>query len=81
MILATVAEPATDDLKTYKAAMKVPDADKWTEACKAWVDSLIENKVYEVVNKPHHKQPVTSKWVFKKKRDISGNVAPTGTNR
>ena len=53
-----MAEPATDDHKKYKAAMKLPDADKWIEACKAEVDSLIENKVYEVVDRPHHKQSV-----------------------
>ena len=74
MLLAAMAEPAADDPKTYKAAMKLLDADKWIEACKAEVDSLIENKVYEVVDRPHHMQPVTSKWVFKKKRGISGEV-------
>ena len=74
MLLATMAEPAANDPKTYKAAMKLPHADKWIEACKAKVDSLIENKVYAVVDRPHHKQTVTSKWVFKKKRGISGEV-------
>ena len=66
MLLATMAERAADDPKTYKAAMKLPDADKWIEACKAEVDSLIENKFYAVADRPHHKQTVTSKWVFKK---------------
>ena len=55
MLLASMAEPAADDPKTYKVAMKLPDADKWIEACEAKVDSLIENKVYEVVDRPHHK--------------------------
>ena len=54
--------------------MTFPDADKWIKACKAEVESLIEDKVYAVVDRPHHKVPVTSKWVFKRKRGISGEV-------
>ena len=38
------------------------------------VDSLIENKVYEVVDRPAYKRVVSSKWVFKKKRGISGAI-------
>ena len=34
----------------------------------AEVDSLIENKVYEVVDRPAYKRVVSSKWLFKKKR-------------
>ena len=35
---------------------------------------MIENKVYEVVERPPYKRVVSSKWVFKKKRGISGAV-------
>ena len=74
MLLATMVEPATDDPKIYKSAMKLLDAKAWQEACKADSDSLIENKVYTIVERPTHKQPLMSKWVFKKKRGISGEV-------
>ena len=40
----------------------------------AEVDSLIEKKIYEVVDRPAYKRVVNSKWVFKKKRGISGAV-------
>ena len=34
----------------------------------------MENKVYEVVDKPASHQVITSKWVFKKKRGLTGAV-------
>ena len=74
MLQAAMAELVANDPKTYKAAMKLLDAQALKEARKAEVDSLIENKVYTIVVRPTHKQPVTSKWVFKKKRGISGEV-------
>ena len=69
-----MAEPSADDPKTYKSTMYLLDAKARQEAYKAEVDSLIENKVYTINNRPTDKQPVTSKWVFKKKRGISGVV-------
>ena len=63
-----------DDPKTYKQAMRLQDADAWKEACKAEVESLVENKVFQLVNRPTHKRSVTSKWVFKKKRGFTGEV-------
>ena len=59
-------ETAPDNPETYKQAMKLLDAEEWKKACAAKVESLIENKVFVVVEKPAGKQIVTSKWVFKK---------------
>ena len=36
--------------------------------------SLVENKVFEVVDRPAAKPVITSKWVFKKKKGVSGKV-------
>ena len=44
------------------------------ETWKAEVDSLIDNKVFSVVDKPLTKPLITSKWIFKKKRGASGMV-------
>ena len=52
---------------TYKQTMKLPDAAQWFEACVAEVASLVENAVFEVVERPTNKPLITSKWVFKKK--------------
>ena len=61
-------------LSSTTQAMRVQDTDAWNEACKAEVESLVENKVFQLVNRPTHKRPVTSKWVFKKKRGFIGEV-------
>ena len=74
IMMAAMEESAADDPKTYKQAMKLPDAQEWKDACVAEVASLIENKAYTAVDGPSHKQVVTSKWVFKKKRSMSGAV-------
>ena len=66
-------ETSDDDPKTYKQAMKLPDSAQWVEACAAEVASLVENKVFAVVDRPAH-PVITSKWVFKKKRGLSGEV-------
>ena len=44
------------------------------EACAAEVASLVENAVFEVVERPTVKPVITSKWVFEKKRGLSGQV-------
>ena len=41
--MAGMEESATDDPKTYKQAMKLPNAQEWKVACVANVSSLIEN--------------------------------------
>ena len=50
------------------------DAADWVEACAEEVASLVENGVYEEVERPAGKPVITSKWVFKKKRGLSGRV-------
>ena len=54
--------------------MKLSDAKSWKEACAAEVQSLIDNKVFKVVQRPSHKKTLTSKWVFKKKRGFNWEV-------
>ena len=72
--MAATLELSHADPKTCKQAMKLSDAKKWMEACVAEVASLVENKVFEVVDRPASKPVITSKWVFKKKKGISGNI-------
>ena len=74
MLMVATLETSDKDLKTYKQAIRLPDANKWLEACAAEVVSLVENKVYEVVDRLASHQVITSKWVFKKKRGLTGAV-------
>ena len=74
MLMAATLELTDEDPNTYKQAMKLPDAAAWVEACAAEVASLLENKVFEVVARPAEKTVITSKWVFKRKKGLSGKV-------
>ena len=74
VMVAAIDDTAADEPKTFKQAMKLPDKELWHQAIRAEVDSLVENKVYEIVDRPGYKAVVSSKWVFKKKRGISGEV-------
>lgn len=54
--------------------MKQIDKEAWQEACATEVESLQQNKVYSIVDRPKKKTIITSKWVFKKKKGLSGKV-------
>ena len=58
-MLMLAMEVSPDDPTTYKKAMKLPDADLWKDACAAEIASLVENKVFTVVDRPINK-PVNS---------------------
>ena len=64
MLMGATLEIYDSDPRTYKQAMKLRDAAKRVEACAAKVASLVENKVFEVVDMPPSKHVITSKWVF-----------------
>ena len=52
-MMVAALEVDDDDPKTYKKAMKLRDAEARKEACVAEVQSLIDNKVFEVVDRPN----------------------------
>ena len=74
MWMVATLETSDSDPKTYKQAMRLPDADKWLEACAAKVASPVVNKVFDIVDRPAAHQVITTKWVFKKKRGLSSEV-------
>ena len=81
MLMAANPEIREDDPKTYKQAMKLPDAAKWKGAHVAKVASLVEKKVFEVVDRLATKPVITSKWVFKiiwRHRKVQGTAGDQG---
>ena len=71
LMLATMDRSADD---TTKQAMKSPASEKWVEACAAEVASLVEIAMFAVVDRPADKLVITSKWVFKDRRELSAQV-------
>ena len=72
---ATVADVEIEnDPKTYKQAMKSPNAKQWENAMKEELSSLNKHNTWDLVDLPAGKNLVGCKWVFKTKRDASGAV-------
>ncbi|KAK9043135.1 hypothetical protein V6N11_071485 [Hibiscus sabdariffa] len=63
-----------DEPKTYQEAVSSPGSEKWLEAMRSEMDSMSENQVWTLVEPPEGIKPIGSKWVFKKKTDMDGNV-------
>lgn len=60
--------------RSYAEAMRLPDAEKWREACDAEMSMMSKMKVWKVVDKPQGLVPIDLKWVFSyKKIDDEGN--------
>ena len=63
------AEPAS-----YKEAIKDLESSKWLDAMNAEIQSMYDNKVWDLVELPPECRTVGCKWIFKKKTDMDGNV-------
>ncbi|GJY83826.1 retrotransposon protein, putative, ty1-copia subclass [Tanacetum coccineum] len=68
-VVGDLGEPAN-----YKAAMLDPDKVLWQGAMDEEMKSMKVNKVWIVVDRPPNAKVVRSKWIFKKKTDMDGNV-------
>ena len=49
-------------------------SEQWLEATKTEMQSMYDNQVWELTYLPQHSKAVGNKWVFKKKKDMDGNV-------
>ncbi|GJZ26430.1 retrotransposon protein, putative, ty1-copia subclass, partial [Tanacetum coccineum] len=72
-----VEEHSLGDLNeptNYKAALLDPESDKWLDAMNAEIQSMKDNQVWRLVDPSPNCKTVGSKWLFKKKTDMDGNV-------
>ncbi|GKB61780.1 retrotransposon protein, putative, ty1-copia subclass [Tanacetum coccineum] len=75
--VAPIEEYELGDLNeppNYKAALSDPEFDKWPESMNTKIQSMKDNQVWVLVDLPSNGQTVRSKWLFKKKTDMDGNV-------
>ena len=63
-----------DEPATYSEAMMDPDSEKWHVAMRSEIDSMGENQVWNLVDPPDGVRPIECKWIYKKKKDMDGNV-------
>ena len=71
--LMASATTSTDDAPaTYTDAICGPDAVKWKAAIESELQSLKENVVYEIVDRPKNRKVIGSRWVLRVKRGPMG---------
>nr|GEX51187.1 putative retrotransposon Ty1-copia subclass protein [Tanacetum cinerariifolium] len=58
----------------YKVALSDIEFDKWLEAMNTKMIFMKDNQVWVLVDLPPNGQTIGSKWLFKKKTDMDGNV-------
>ena len=46
----------------------------WKEAIHSEIDSILQNHTWELVDLPPSCKPLSSKWVFKRKKKVDGSV-------
>ena len=60
------------DTTTYKEAIVSPQSNFWIDAMKDEMTSMLESKVWSLVDLLDGCKPIGCKWVFKTKRDAKG---------
>ena len=62
------------DSTTYKEAIVNPQSNLWIDAMKDEMTSMLQNKVWSLVDFPGGCRSIGWKWVFKTKGDAEGQV-------
>ena len=60
-------------LKGEKSGRMV-QLEKWQDAMKSEIESMKENQVWNLIDPPDGVRTIECKWIYKKKKDIDGNV-------
>lgn len=63
-----------DDPKSVEEALSSANAAQWKLAIEAEYQALQENRTWTLVDRPKDRKVMQCKWVYKAKRDLSGNV-------
>lgn len=66
-------ELLVNEPQSYNEAINSSQRDEWMTAMQREYNSLVENKVWRLVERPKNHNVVKCKWVFKAKCDASGN--------
>lgn len=75
-VLAAVAEVQNlpKDPVTYKQALESPNKELWNKAMMSEINSLNENKTWDLVNLPDGRKALPCKWIYKLKTNPDGSI-------
>ncbi|GBM65307.1 Retrovirus-related Pol polyprotein from transposon TNT 1-94 [Araneus ventricosus] len=60
--------------RTYKEAIKVPEASKWEDAMKQELKVMYERNVWELVKPPKDAKTLSNRWVYTLKRNEQNEI-------
>ena len=60
--------------RTYKEVVNSTEGLMWKEAINSEIESILHNHTWELVDLPPSCKPLSSKWVFKRKRKVDGSI-------
>ena len=58
----------------FKETVNSTEGLMWKEALKSEINSILHNHTWELVDLPLGCKPLSSKWVFKRKRKVDGLI-------
>ena len=60
--------------QTFKEVVNSTESLMWKEVIQSEIDSMLQNHTWELVDLPPGCKPLSSKWVFKRKRKVEGLI-------
>ena len=66
---STMTEP-----QSYQEAMESPDVEEWKKAMDSEYNSLIENRVWDIMTRPKECKVVQTRWLYKIKQTSDGRI-------
>ena len=60
--------------RTYRQAVSGGDAKQWESSMEDEVNSLTENRTWDLVDRPKDRAVLTGKWVYRHKRGANGEI-------
>lgn len=74
-VLALSAESFLDEVpENFSEIENREDKHHWKKAVQDEIDSLLENRTWDLVELPSGKRVIDNKWIFKIKRDENGDI-------
>jgi hypothetical protein len=64
----TLASEIMEEPMAFSEAIK---HDGWKEAIRNEVDSILRNKMWDILERPQGQTPITAKWIYRIKRGSS----------
>lgn len=76
VLMCVLAEDGGSEPGSFQEAMRDADRDKWLEAAKEEMTSLIKNRTWKLIDRPVGKKVIECRWLFKRKPGILGVEDP-----